>query len=75
MGNLDSLHIVIIVLSLITALLAALWIWMLLECAAYESNEGNTKIIWILILLITNWIGALLYLFMRRPQRKAELGR
>lgn len=75
MGNLDSLHVVIIVLSLITALLVALWIWMLLECALYESNEGNTKITWILILLITNWIGALIYLFIRRPQRKAELGR
>ena len=26
-------------------------------------------------LLLGNWIGALLYLFVRRPQRKAETGR
>ena len=34
------------------------WIWMLIDCATRESNEGNERIVWILILLFTHVIGA-----------------
>jgi hypothetical protein len=27
------------------------WVWMLIDCASKESNEGNTKIVWILIIV------------------------
>lgn len=65
----------LIILGLFGALFIAFWIWMLIECAVYESSEGNIKATWILIILVGNWIGALLYLFVRRPQRKVEIGR
>jgi hypothetical protein len=65
----------LIFLGFAGALLIVFWIWMLIECAVYESNERNTKATWLLILFVGNWIGALLYLFVRRPRRKAELGR
>ncbi|MBC8426892.1 PLDc_N domain-containing protein [bacterium] len=52
-----------------------LWIWMLIDCATKESSEGNDKLIWILIILFTHWIGGLIYLIVRRPKRQAELGR
>jgi len=51
-----------------------LWIWMIVDCATKESSEGNDKIIWILIILLTHWIGALIYLLVRRPRRIRELG-
>jgi len=50
------------------------WVMMIIECAAKESSQGNTKLIWILIIVLTHWIGALIYYFVRRPQRIAELG-
>ena len=53
----------------------AFWIWMLIDCAMYEKSEGNDKIIWILIIIFTHFIGALIYFLIRRPQRKKELGR
>ena len=57
------------------ALLAiGFWIWMLVECATKESSVGNDKLIWVLIILLTHLLGALLYCFIRRPRRKAELG-
>lgn len=57
------------------ALLAmGFWIWMLIDCATKESNIGNDKLIWVLIILFTHLLGALLYCFVRRPRRKAELG-
>ncbi len=45
------------------------WIVMIVECATRESNHGNDKLIWILIIIFTHWIGALAYYFVRRPQR------
>ena len=51
-----------------------LWIWMLIDCATNEPSEGNDKIVWILIIVLANWLGALLYLVVRRPRRKAETG-
>jgi hypothetical protein len=43
------------------------------ECATKEPAEGNDKLIWILIIVLTHWIGALIY-FVRRPQRIAQFG-
>ncbi len=55
--------------------LTVLWIWMLVDCATKETDQGNTKIVWILIIILTHWLGALIYLLVRRPQRLKELGR
>ena len=51
------------------------WIWMIVDCATKESSEGNTKIVWILIIVLTHWIGALIYLLVRRPKRIEQFGR
>jgi nitrate reductase gamma subunit len=51
------------------------WLRMIIECATRESSEGNTKIIWMLVILLTSWLGALIYYFIRRPQRIQEAGR
>lgn len=52
----------------------AFWVWMLIECATKEASTGNDKLIWVLVILFTHLLGALLYFFIRRPRRKAELG-
>jgi hypothetical protein len=50
------------------------WIAMLVDCATKEPSSGNDKLVWILIIVFTHWIGALLYYLVRRPQRKAQWG-
>jgi len=50
----------------------AFWIWMLVDCLTNESSEGNDKLVWVLVIVLTNWIGALIYCFVRRPQREEE---
>lgn len=52
-----------------------LWIWMIVDCATNEPSKGNDKLIWILIIVLTHWIGALIYLLVRRPKRIQELGK
>ncbi len=50
------------------------WIWVLIDCATKESSTGNDKVVWIVIVLFTHLLGALLYFFIRRPQRIRDLG-
>lgn len=52
-----------------------LWIWMIIDCAINEPSESNEKIIWIIIIVFTHWIGALIYLIIRRPQRVRQFGK
>ncbi len=52
-----------------------LWIWMLIDCATNEPSEGSDKIVWILVILFTHGLGALIYLLARRPERKRLYGR
>ncbi|MFC1453066.1 PLDc N-terminal domain-containing protein [Verrucomicrobiota bacterium] len=51
-----------------------LWIWMIVDCATKEPSEGNDKLVWILIIVLTHWIGALMYLLVRRPKRIEQFG-
>jgi len=53
----------------------ALWIWMIVDCATKEPSEGNDKLVWILIIVLTHWIGALIYLLVRRPKRIEQIGK
>jgi len=57
------------------ALLATVfWVWMLVDCATKEPGQGNDKIIWILVIIFTHWLGALIYYLVRRPERKKLFG-
>ena len=51
------------------------WIWMLVDCVTREPSTGNDKIVWVVIIALTHWIGALIYFLVRRPQRLATVGR
>ena len=51
------------------------WIWMLVDCATKEPDQGNDKVVWILVILFTHWVGALIYFLVRRPERIRDHGR
>jgi hypothetical protein len=51
------------------------WLWMLVDCATKETDEGNTKLVWVVIILFANIVGAVVYWWVRRPRRLAELHR
>ena len=50
------------------------WVWMLIDCATNEPSTGNDKIMWVLIILFTHMVGAIIYYFVRRPQRRSLYG-
>lgn len=51
------------------------WIWALIDCATKEPNEGNQKVVWILVIVFTHFLGAMLYVLIRRPDRVRQFGR
>lgn len=51
----------------------AFWIWMLVDCLTQEPS-GSDKIAWVLVILLTNLVGALIYYFVERTQRVKMLG-
>ncbi len=53
--------------------LLAFWIWMLIDCAQAPENPSENRVAWILILVFTHWLGALLYFFIVRQPRQARL--
>jgi hypothetical protein len=60
---------------LLLGLCAAIWIWALVDCLRYEPAQGNEKLIWIIVIVFTYVIGAILYLLIRRPQRQIQAQR
>lgn len=52
----------------------AFWIWMIVDCALHEPREGNERLIWVIITVFVPYIGALVYYFIRRPERIRALG-
>ena len=53
----------------------ALWIWMLVEVLTRETDEGNNRLVWALVIVFTHWVGALIYLLVRRQERIRKLGK
>ena len=70
-GRLGVPELLIIFLIFVPTIL---WIWAIVDCATKEPAEGNDKIVWILIIVLGHWIGALIYFFVRRPRRIAQYG-
>jgi len=60
--------ILFIVIGLISLASIVIWIWMLIDCI---KREFDNKVLWILIILITGILGAIIYYFVvKRPAGK-----
>jgi hypothetical protein len=55
--------ILIIGVPLLLFGLIGFWIWMLIDAIKRKFKEDNEKLIWILVLLFANWLGAIIYYF------------
>jgi hypothetical protein len=49
--------------------------WALYDCWKNEPEEGGSQLTWLCLILFTGGWGTFAYLFLRRPRRKAEIGR
>jgi len=58
-----------VVAILIAAL--AFWIWMVVDCVAYE-RKRNEQLLWLFLIIFGNIFGASLYFLIRKRPRKGK---
>ena len=46
------------------------WIFMLIDAAKRKFKSENEKVVWIVILALTSWIGAIIYYFVVKRLNK-----
>jgi len=47
--------------AIVAILVLILWIWMLVDCAKRNFKNTGEKIIWVVVIALGNWVGALVY--------------
>jgi hypothetical protein len=52
----------------IAILLFVFWIMMLVDCIKNPGLSSNERIIWILVIVFFNWLGALIYMLAGRKK-------
>jgi len=66
-----GLEILFLLFLLPLSLLAfAFWVWMLVDVAQNRGLEQNDRVVWILVVALLHFLGALIYFFVARPKRK-----
>jgi hypothetical protein len=46
----------------------AVWIWALVDAIKNPALSSNERLIWILVIILTNWLGAIIYLIIGRKK-------
>jgi hypothetical protein len=65
--------VAVLLLLLLASL--ALWIWCIIEVATKEPADDPNKLLWLLLVILLNPLGPILYLVIRRPERLRRYGR
>ncbi|HTB15346.1 MAG TPA: PLD nuclease N-terminal domain-containing protein [Bryobacteraceae bacterium] len=50
----------------------AFWVWMIVDCVTNEPSVGNDKLVWIIVIVFAQVIGAFIYYFVRHCKRLEE---
>ena len=61
----------VLFLAPLALLTFAFWIWMLVHAITNNGLTDIEKLIWVIVILFTHFIGALIYFFVGRPKRRA----
>jgi hypothetical protein len=59
--------------GLIGLLLMIFWLEMLIDAVTNDAIQGTEKIVWVLVIIFTHFVGALIYFFVARGGRPRPL--
>lgn len=63
-------EILLLLFALPLALLAlAFWVWMLVDAAQNKGLTQDERVVWIIVVALLHFLGALIYLIFGRPKR------
>ena len=63
----------VLFLAPLALLTFAFWIWMLVHAITNTGLTDIEKLIWVIVILFTHFVGAVIYFFVGRPKRRAVL--
>jgi hypothetical protein len=46
------------------------WVWMLIDAAKNRGLNQDERVVWIIVVALTHFLGAVIYFFAGRPKRK-----
>lgn len=70
-GGIELLVILgMLLLAPLSLAVMAFWIWMLIDAIQSKGLGETEKIVWVLVIALTHFIGALVYFFVGRPKAK-----
>lgn len=61
------------VMAIVWLALFVFWIWMIIDVAKRSFKNGTEKIIWIVIVVLLSWLGALVYFIVIKHINKRGL--
>jgi hypothetical protein len=64
-----ALLIILPLVLLFAIATTAFWIWALVDCAKNEPANHDQKVLWLVVIAVFHWLGALIYVIARRPAR------
>ncbi|HLC31933.1 MAG TPA: PLDc N-terminal domain-containing protein [Candidatus Nanoarchaeia archaeon] len=62
-------------MMLVGLLVFAFWLWMLIDAATRRFRNTTEKIIWIVVVALTGWLGALVYFIVIRSYNTVGLAK
>ena len=62
----------IAVIPSLVILALAVWLWAIIDCLMNET-DSTRMLLWVGVILVLNLLGVLLYLTIRRPQRRRDI--
>ena len=63
------------ILGPLALLCFAFWVWMLIDAIKSRSLSDTEKLVWVLVILFTHFLGAIIYFFAgRSPSRSVAAG-
>ncbi len=61
-------HLIWVAVPAVVVATALFWVCALVDAVRREFPGTNDKLIWVLIILLASWLGALIYWFVGRPK-------
>jgi len=69
MGGIELLLILgLLLLVPLSVAMMVFWIWMLIDAIQNKGLTETEKIVWVLVIALVHFIGALIYFFVGRPK-------
>ena len=57
-------NVIFVSIKIVLAVLITIfWVWIIVDCIKRKFKNNTEKVIWIIVIILLSWVGALIYYF------------